>query len=143
MPNISNLALNLQHSNVTDPNSNRTATVTFTLNFNSVEILAGVVFKADINLRSLDQFDFQEASFALGPLYIKASGAPVSQTVTKILKRRNLDEDADFRVVNGNVIATEVKDHWEAIVTLSPVTFQTVTAHSPEVIGSWGLLGAD
>jgi len=146
MPSISNLQLNIQPVNANDPQSPRTVSVTFTTNFNATEMFAHVVYRAEVNLKSqrgaTEAFDLPANRF-VGRRNIRSVASQVQTTISNSFNRSSLDEDADFRIVNGNLqeVSPVVRDdEWAAEVTLTPLVFDTVTAQSPVVVGTWGPL---
>jgi hypothetical protein len=144
MPNITSIDLNLQHGGAdTSMAAQRTARVVFTTNFNQVEILSGTVFKADVKLVSKDSMN-DDRILAIGTTFVQASNVPVQITLNQVFTRANLDEDADsIRRYGGGIRVYEDVDEWLARVTLSPAIFETVTANSLLVNGSWGSQGHD
>lgn len=140
MPNISNVQLSLQHGGA---GTNRTANVTFTVSFTSLEILASEVFKADVSIKSEDSLGTSDRTLVVGTAFLHATSAGATATVTKTFTRLNLDEDADFKVINGHIVSFEDRDEWHAVVTVTPMVFSSATANSSSVTGSWGVLGQD
>jgi hypothetical protein len=157
MATITNIVLNLQHGGVGSgtgtttelglPAAPRTASVTFTTDFNRIEVLAGTVFKADVKLVSIEEGPLspEGSSQPMGTAYIKATNnGPVQTTLEQVFTRTNLDEDRDSIINSRTGLLVKIRpDEWVARVTLSPVVFNSVTADSDLVIGSWGILGQD
>jgi hypothetical protein len=146
MPNVTSVVLSLQHGGALNPAATRTATVSFTISFNSIEILAGIVFKADASLRSVDPGAIGTETLTIGSAIIKAASGPFSTTLTRVLTRANLNEDPDVRFVgnpaNLHIIEIEDRDEWLATVKISPIVFGTDTMNSAQVSGSWGREGS-
>jgi hypothetical protein len=144
MPTISNVVLNLQHGgrgSSTDPDSPRTATVSFTTRFNSTELLARAVFKAKVIIRSDDS---TTQTIPIQNVVIQATASSVLTTVSKVLRRIQLDEDIDL-IPNPDPpppsLPYPMTDEWQAVVTLSPMEFGSAVATSEIVEGSWGRKG--
>ena len=145
MPKITNVVLTLQHGgtgpNPQSPNAPRRARVTFTTTFKEREILAGVFFRAEVIIRSVDPLSSDEVEIPIRNKIIRAESEPLSTTVSRTLTRGDLDEDRDISGLPP--VIHERLDRWEAIVTISPHVFGSDTMNSDVVVGSWGLIGSE
>ena len=122
------------------PDAPRRARVTFTTSFTEREILAGVFFRAEVIIRSVDPESFDEVEIPIRNRIIRAESESVSTTVSKTLTRGDLDEDRDISGLPPVFI--ERLDRWQAFVTISPHVFGSDTKNSDVIVGSWGLLGS-
>jgi hypothetical protein len=112
-------------------------------------MFAHVVYRADVFLRSQNEEDPNSDNAAnpfVGTKIITSATSQVQTTITGSILRVNLNEDEDNRRVFGGIEPIDPNlrdDEWVAEVRLTPHVFPTVTANSPQVVGSWGALGQD
>jgi hypothetical protein len=133
MPGISNLELTLRRRPDT-----RIARVNFTTTFTPTEIFAHAVYKAIVEIRSggncLNDFEDDCRILHVDTITLMASSNPVQTLV-----ERNFSETLFFeeQLFHGKAIGSPQQREWIAIVKLIPHIFETVTAESIEVPGSW------
>lgn len=139
MATISSVRFTIEKGGDTRSTAKRRVRVTYTVHFNSSELLAGSVFRESVNLRADDLIDNHIINIFTGPL--KATAPSVNRSINAEVSRSRLDEDGDTIILGWVVDAAQ--DEIYARVELSPFVPSGASADSNIVKGQFGAAGND
>ncbi len=139
MATVSNVQLSVQHGGA---GNRRMVTVSYTVCFNSCEVLAGSVFNERVTLRGDDGWpNPDDHLITIRSGCVKAQEGCIERRFTRSVSRSVLDEDGDTVILGWVVDAN--RDELYARVVLTPFVPSGSSADSNLVYGQWGAAGND